>query len=125
MICITKEVNYLKIKNVIIRDTKFNKLDKASQRTIKKGIEKLELRLAQYGNDIKIETIFDDDILIHDIVNKKFYVYKCTIGKVQLRLLYTIKNDDLYIISHYFKKSSNKEWISYFENVADSFDIEI
>lgn len=115
----------MKIKNIIIRDSKFSKLDKASQRTIKKGIEKLESRLSQYGDDIKIENIFDDDILIHDIVNKKFYVYKCTIGKVQLRLLYTIKDDVLYIISHYFKKSSNKEWISYFENVADDFDIKI
>ena len=55
----------------IINDKLYKKEDKSTKRSIDKGIAKLEARLFEYVNrNINIENIFNDDILIHDIINK-------------------------------------------------------
>lgn len=103
----------------IIRDKMYNKADKSTKQSIDKGIAKLEARLYSYLNrNIKIENVFNDDVLIHDIINKRFYVYKCQVDKLQLRILYTVVDEGLIIVSHYLKKSPTKEYISFFERVS-------
>lgn len=107
----------------IINDKSYKKEDKSTKRSIDKGIIKLEARLSEYLNrNIKIENVFNDDILIHDIINKRFYVYKCQVDKIQLRILYTVVNENLVVISHYCKKSPTKEYIGYFEKVSADYE---
>ena len=108
---------------VIQNDKTYKKADKSTQRSIRRAVEKLQFRLSGYfEKGMRIETIFNDDILIHDIINKHYYVYKCCIDKIQLRILYTIRQGNLVIISHYCKKSPTKEYISYFEKVSSDFE---
>lgn len=108
---------------IIINDKTYKKEDKSTKRSIDKGIVKLETRLSEYLNrNIKIENVFNDDILIHDIINKRFYVYKCQVDKIQLRILYTVVNENLVVISHYCKKSPTKEYIGYFEKVSADYE---
>lgn len=108
---------------IIINDKTYKKEDKSTKRSIDKGIIKLEARLSEYLNrNIKIENVFNDDILIHDIINKRFYVYKCQVDKIQLRILYTVVNENLVVISHYCKKSPTKEYIGYFEKVSADYE---
>lgn len=107
----------------IINDKTYKKEDKSTKRSIDKGIVKLEARLSEYLNrNIKIENVFNDDILIHDIINKRFYVYKCQVDKIQLRILYTVVNENLVVISHYCKKSPTKEYIGYFEKISADYE---
>lgn len=107
----------------IINDKMYKKEDKSTKRSIDKGIVKLEARLSEYLNrNIKIENVFNDDILIHDIINKSFYVYKCQVDKLQLRILYTVIEKQLVVVSHYFKKSPTKEYIGYFEKVSADYE---
>jgi len=109
--------------NTIINDKMYKKEDKSTKRSIDKGIDKLEARLSEYlSRNIKIENVFNDDILIHDIINKHFYVYKCQVDKIQLRILYTVVNENLVVISHYCKKSPTKEYIGYFEKVSADYE---
>lgn len=107
---------------VVQNDKTYKKADKSTKRSIDKGIMKLQSRLAEYiDKNIKIENVFNDDILIHDIINKHFYVYKCQVDKLQLRILYTIHEDNLIIISHYCKKSPTKEYIAYFQKICSAY----
>lgn len=107
---------------IVVNDVSYKKSDKSTQRVIDKGVSKLSARLCEYErNGVKISCIFGDDTLIHDIIRKKYYVYKCRIDKVQLRILYTVHNDELIIISHYCKKQDSKEYISYFEKICCNY----
>ena len=107
---------------VIKNDKTYNKEDKSTKRIIDKGIEKLNARLSEYLTlNIKIENVFNDDVLIHDIINKKYYVYKCRVDNVQLRILYTVLEDKLVIISHYCKKNPTKEYIALFEKISSAY----
>ena len=89
---------------IIINDKTYRKEDKSTRRSIDRGIVKLEARLSEYINrNIRIENVFNDDILVHDIINKHFYVYKCQVDRIQLRILYTVVNEKLVVVSHYCK----------------------
>lgn len=108
---------------VVQNDKTYKKVDKSTKRSIDRGIMKLQSRLSEYLNkNIKIENVFKDDVLIHDIINKHYYVYKCHVDKLQLRILYTVHEDSLIIVSHYCKKSKTKEYIFYFERVSSDYD---
>lgn len=110
--------------NIVVNDVSYKKSDKSTQRVIDKGVSKLHARISEYERSgVKISCIFNDDTLIHDIIRKKFYVYKCRIDKIQLRILYTIHNDELVIISHFCKKQDSKEYISYFEKISYSYSL--
>lgn len=109
--------------DTVIIDRNYKKEDKSTKRSIAKGVAKLETRLASYlDRNIRIENIFNDDILVHDIINKHFYVYKCQADKIQLRILYTVTDERLEIVAYYCKKSPTKEYIKYFEKVAISYE---
>ncbi|MEE5993263.1 MAG: hypothetical protein V3G42_08485 [Oscillospiraceae bacterium] len=108
---------------IIQNDRTYQKEDRSTKRSIDRGIMKLSEKLAVYfENHMTIETIFNDDILIHDIINKRFYVYKCQVDKIQLRILYMVQGDALIIVSHYCKKKSTKEYISYFEKISHTYE---
>lgn len=104
---------------IVQKDKAYTKVDKSTKRTINRGIEKLDARLSMYfSQNIRIENIYNDDVLIHDIINKNFYVYKCQVDSMQLRILYTVSEDKLIIVSHYCKKKPTKEYIPYFERIS-------
>ena len=108
---------------IILNDKTYRKEDNSTKRSIDKGIAKLKTRLLEYtSRGVNVENIFNDDILIHDIINKHFYVYKCKVDKIQLRILYMVSEGDLVIVSHYCKKNTTKEYISYFEKVSYDYD---
>ena len=111
-------------KNICIRQSK--KLNKTLERQLNIGCDKLIMRLEDYRKqNIDVSRIFNDDILIHDIIHKNFYVYKCSVEGMQLRILYQVVNNDVNILAFYSKNSSNrnknacKEYIHYFEDVVE------
>ncbi len=111
---------------VIQNDKTYKKTDKSTQKSISKGINRLIARLTDYASqNIAIENVLNDDILIHDIINKCFYVYKCQVDKIQLRILYTVSDGKLIIVSHYCKKKPTKEYIAYFEKVSAVYQKQI
>ena len=111
----------VRMKTVIL-DKDYKKLDKYTQKVIDKSIDTLQSRLNQYlGQNIKINKVFNDDVLIHDIIND-MYVFKCRSYNIEIRLLYTMKGNTLKIMSFYIKNRtrtlSNQEWITKFKAVT-------
>lgn len=108
---------------VVILDKNYKKLDKYTQKVIDKSIEVLLSRLQQYlDQNIRITNVFNDDILIHDIINK-MYVFKCRSYNIQIRLLYTMQGDDLLKIHAFYIKNrtnglNDQEWIDKFSRVS-------
>lgn len=107
---------------VIRKDKTYHKQKVDVQRSIDMAIERLKMRMLEYQEqNIEVGKIFGDDIIIHDIINKYFYVYKCRVNQMQIRLLYTMKDDRLIIISHWYKNRTNNDYIKYFEDVSNSY----
>lgn len=107
-------------------DSQYKKLDEYSQKVYRRAVQKLVDRLQYYLNQGKrIDNIFGDDILIHDIFEKNQYVHKCYINGMQMRILYTVKNDELLIIAHYVKKDKPQEWLPFFKNVSKKMKMEV
>lgn len=108
---------------LIIIDKDFNKTDKSTQNSLKKAFIKLEQRAQSYFNkNIRIDQIFDDDVLIHDIINDSCYVYKTKVNNMQIRVLYTVNDqNNIIIIAHHIKKN-NMKYFSYFENCANNYN---
>lgn len=103
----------------IIDDHSYNKLDKSTRKIIARGISKLRDRYEYYEGS---KYIFNDDTLVHDIIRKRYFVYKCRIDKIQLRILYFAENDNLIVIGSYIKKKNNKEYIGIFEKTASEYE---
>ena len=90
---------------VVMKDPSYKKLDHNTKRCIDLGIKKLQQRIDSYlVQERQINQVFNDDTLIHDIICG-FYVYKCRANNNQLRLLYTMNNNKLIIISHFIKSN--------------------
>lgn len=109
---------------VIIKDPAYKKSDPNTRRCIDLGIKKLQQRIEQYlDQDKPVNQVFNDDILIHDIICG-FYVYKTKANNNQLRLLYTMNKNKLVVVSHYIKKSDealhNQTYIGHFERVCSN-----
>lgn len=105
-------------------DRQYKKADPYTKKVYDRAIKKLQHRLQQYLDQGKrIDNIFGDDILIHDIFLKSMYVYKCYINGMQMRILYTMSRDGktLIIIAHYVKKDAPQEWLPYFEKVSKEY----
>lgn len=107
---------------VVRKDKTYHKQKVDVQRSIDMAIERLKMRMLEYQEqNIEVGKIFGDDIIIHDIINKYFYVYKCRVNQMQIRLLYTMKDDKLIIISHWYKNRTNNDYIKYFKDVSNSY----
>lgn len=109
---------------VIMKDPTYKKLDHSTKRCVDLGIKKLQQRIDSYLNQSQqINQVFNDDTLIHDIICG-FYVYKCRANNNQLRLLYTMNNNKLIIISHFIKKTDeanhNQAYIPHFKKVCET-----
>jgi hypothetical protein len=93
-----------------IHDEKsYKKLDKNSQRMISKAIDKLTQRYEEYKRqNIAITNIFGDSVIIHDIIDGHFYVYKCCVSNLQIRLLYEVDEDNnINVLYHFIKNNNN------------------
>lgn len=113
------------IMKTIIKDSTYPKLDKSLCTAINTGVKKLEKRLNTYfQHGQKFESIEMDDKLIHDAYiknGKRFFLYKCRINHISLRLLYTFEDNDLVIVSHCMKKNSRYEYFDYFESMCEQY----
>lgn len=105
---------------VIYRDERYSKEKKDVQRSINMAVERLKKRLSVYveGQHLEPNKIFGDDILIHDIVNKYWYVFKCKVNQMQIRILYTFEDGNLIILSHWYKNRTNNDWVYYFREIT-------
>lgn len=102
-----------------IYDKTLRKEPKSVQRSIQKALDKLTQRYDYYADrNIDIKNVFNDDILVHDIVNKEWYVYKCMADKMQIRILYTARGKDIIVAAHYIKQKDSKRYLSAFEEFA-------
>lgn len=96
-----------------------------TQRLIYKAVDKLRQRYQTYTKmDKCISNIFNDDTLIHDIIKKDFYVYKCRVGRVSIRLLYIVRDNDLIVVNHCIKNRIHNQifgdnYIKMFEKYAN------
>lgn len=95
-------------------------------KVVNKAVQKLIQRLSQYmSQGISIERVFNDDVIKHDIICKSLYVFKCTSNGLQIRLLYTVKDDTIILISYFIKNKLNsldeQEWIGTFEKIGEKF----
>lgn len=112
--------------NVIQKDKDYTKINVDLRRAIDKAVNRLKTRLSVYRErNLDMRDIHNDNVLIHDVINEDFFVYKSAINRMQLRILYQVKDDDLIIISHYCKNHSNSgindAWIHYFEKVSTQY----
>ena len=106
--------------NIIQKDKTYDKVNSDVRRSIDMSIKRLESRLSNYiDQDINAGKIFNDDILIHNVINKKFYVYKSKVNQMQIRILYTVDEDNnLVILSHWYKNRTNNDYIKYFKELT-------
>lgn len=83
----------------------YKKLDSSYKKAINAGIKKLQKRYEYYRNqNIVITNLFGDDVIIHKIIEDNWYVYKCRMNKIQIRLLYEVDIDnDINVIDYYIK----------------------
>lgn len=106
---------------VHIYDKSLRKEPKSVQKTINKALDKLTQRYGYYSSrNIDIRNVFNDDILVHDIVKKEWYVYKCMADKMQIRILYTAKGNDIIVAAHYIKQKDSKKYLAEFEEFANT-----
>lgn len=112
----------MKVINMI---PSFGKIDASTRRGIHIGIKRLKERIETYIQyNGSFENIGMDDKLIHDAYvsnGKRFFLFKCRIKSMSLRLLYTFENDDIVIISYICKKDSKYEYFDFFENACDEY----
>jgi mRNA-degrading endonuclease RelE of RelBE toxin-antitoxin system len=93
----------------IYEEKSYKKLDKNSKNMVSKAINKLQKRYDEYKKqNIAITNIFGDSVIIHDIIDGHFYVYKCCVANLQIRLLYEVdKNDNINVLYHFIKNNNN------------------
>lgn len=112
---------------ILIKDSSIGKYDPSTKKALSKAMDKLKTRLNAYRvQNIGIRNIFTDDRLVHDIIKAKdasydYYVYKTVSNNLQLRLLYTVDNDDtIVIVSHFLKKKKDNSYLLYFQKIVDN-----
>lgn len=108
---------------IIRKDPAYSKEKLDVQRSVDMAVDRLHERLSSYIEDQKLEVgkIFGDDIVIHDIINKYFYVYKCRVNQMQIRILYTVRNGKLIILGHWYKNRTNNDYIKHFKQITSQY----
>lgn len=111
---------------VVWEDTSYYKEKPDVRRSVDMAVAKLKSRLTEYvdNQNISVRKIFGDDVMMHEIINKYFYVYKCKVNQMQIRILYTMRDDKLVIISHWYKNRTNNDYIKYFKDITSSMRCE-
>lgn len=118
----------------VTKTREYKRLDAYSRKTIDKSIKKLEDRYNNYKEqNIVITNLFGDDILIHDIIDKEFYVFKTQENRCQIRLLYCVNKEtnNIDVISFFIKNRDNNlkkysgryqnKYLSMFKETVDNF----
>jgi hypothetical protein len=116
----------------------YKKLDKNMQNMVNKAIVKLQTRYDEYKNqNIAITNIFGDSVIIHDIIDDEYYVYKCQVNNLQIRLLYEVtKRNNINVIYSFIKNGNNAikkpiakhngdSYLKLFENVVRDYKKEL
>lgn len=103
----------------------YDKLDNNVKRSIQTGIGRLKERIETYlSYGQKFDDIMMDDKLIHDAYisnGKRFFLYKCRIKAVSLRILYTFEGRNLVVISYVIKKNPRYEYFNHFEDACEKY----
>lgn len=106
-----------------ILDKAYKKLKPSQKRDYKVALSKLEQRFKTYADqNINIGQVFNDDTLTHDIIHKYFYVYKCKVRNLQMRVLYTVNDKgEIVVLSHHRKEQDTTDYLEDFEKVTTAY----
>ena len=113
-------------KRILIYDNKFNKHDPSTISVLDKALNKLEHRINMYvGRNIPLNQVFNDDVLIHDIIKaptQDYYVFKTEVNNLQIRILYTVDAaNHIIIVSHFLKKRMQRATCMNFREQQTTF----
>ena len=89
---------------MIIENCKeYNRLNPSNRKSVDKCIKELKKRYKYYrSQNVVITNLFGDDNIMHKIIDDKFYVYKSHCGKVQVRLLYKVDDNDNIDVMYFY-----------------------
>lgn len=80
------------------------------------------------GRNIPLNQVFNDDVLIHDIIKaptQDYYVFKTEVNNLQIRILYTVDAaNHIIIVSHFLKKKNAKSYLYEFQRIANNILLE-
>lgn len=115
-------------KRILIYDNKFSKHDPSTISVLDKALNKLEHRINMYvGRNVPLNQVFNDDVLIHDIIKaptQDYYVFKTEVNNLQIRILYTVDAaNHIIIVSHFLKKNA-KSYLYEFQRIANNILLE-
>lgn len=88
----------------------YTKLEPTSRKCVDTAINRLENRYNVYKNINKdvVPELLRDDVLVHDVVREKFYIYRCRVKDIQIRLLYEVNgNNKINVIDYCIKNREN------------------
>ena len=116
-------------KRILIYDNKFSKHDPSTISVLDKALNKLEHRINMYvGRNVPLNQVFNDDVLIHDIIKaptQDYYVFKTEVNNLQIRILYTVDAaNHIIIVSHLLKKKNPKSYLYEFQRIANNILLE-
>lgn len=105
---------------VIWLDQTYRKEKVDVQRSIDMAVDRLKARINEYviNQNTEPDKIFGDDVTVHDIINKYYYVFKTKVNQMQIRILYTYVDGKLVIVSHWYKNRTNNDYIKYFKQIT-------
>jgi len=86
------------------------KLEPTNRKDVDMAITRLKDRYDTYKNNENkiVPELLGDDILVHDVVREKFYVYRCRVRNIQIRLLYEVNdNNKINVIDYFIKNKEN------------------
>lgn len=108
---------------IVRKDKSLTKENINVQRSVNIAVRRLNERLSQYVDvqHMDVGKIFNDDILMHDILNGTYYIYKCACNQMQIRILWTVEDNKLVIISYWYKNRTNNEYIRYFADLISKY----
>ena len=116
-------------KRILIYDNKFSKHHPSTISVLDKALNKLEHRINMYvGRNVPLNQVFNDDVLIHDIIKaptQDYYVFKTEVNNLQIRILYTVDaTNHIIIVSHFLKKKNAKSYLYEFQRIANNILLE-
>lgn len=109
---------------IVIKDNDFKKLHKKYAKEIDESLDILKNQIEGYRkNKIRINDIRHDPKIIHAVLsdnNRYYYVFANRIKRLRIRLLYTVKDNTIFIIDAFIKNNanttSNTEYLRKFKN---------
>lgn len=108
----------------------YKRLDASNKSNVNYAIDKLKNRYKHYADQkASVPDIFRDRIIVHEVIDNKYLVFKTCAKDVQVRLLYQIcDKGNINVLDFYIKnntnanKSNHGQEIRYLVHFKESID---